>query len=150
MTNDKNKPLIYVPEKRNKFIHKLELIFSFIFTIVLWGGAIKYIYEMLFTAIYINRTINMVLMLLIAFVIVLVIEFGWQFYNWFKFHGPDRRKTFPRQSLKEVGCLYGISEENMEVLQIIQRAAIIRYADNKYYYCIEGYNPIEIKSLREI
>ena len=71
------------------------------------------------------------------------------FFIWFLYHGKERRREFPRQSIAEVGNLYGISSPNMEKLQSIRQAAVIQFKDHKYYYCMTGEPPIEIGMLRE-
>lgn len=55
--------------------------------------------------------------LFLAGILILLALSGWQDYNGFLYHGRDRRKAFKRQSLKEVARLYGMKEQDMELLQ---------------------------------
>lgn len=147
---DKDKtPIIYAPENRSRWLHILEKLLAGIFTLVLWFWVLRYIYNQLFDATTVSKSVDMMIFLLIATVVIFLVEAFWQFYNWMLFHGKDRRREFPTQGLDEVGELYGISRDHMETLQEIQRAAVVRYEDNRYYYCIEGQDPIEIVMLRE-
>lgn len=146
---EKNSPIVYVPEKVSKLRYWTETIISLILTVIMWVVLLLYIYYRLFTPENIGRTIDIFEFLLIAAAVILIIGGGWQFYNWFLFHGKDRRQAFPRQSQDVVGSLYGISGEDLTKLQNIQRAAVVRHKDGRYYYCIEGQEPIEITTLRE-
>ncbi len=150
MTKDREEdPVIYAPEKRSSLLGIIEKILAVIFTVLLWCFLLFYIYSRLFQTESMERTTSMMEFLLLAVGVIFLVEFGWQFYNWFLFHGKDRRREFPAQSLQEVGRLYGITEHHMEELLLVQHMAVVRYEDNKYYYCIEGREPIEIVMLRE-
>ena len=134
--------------KRNKLLVVLEWLVSVIGTILVWCFLVWDIYEKLFSGQY---TGSMSMLILLLFVILVIVLVGgvWQFYNWYMFHGKDRRQKFPKQSIAEVGNLYGISQPNMEELQSIRQAAVIQFKNHKYYYCVAGEPPIEIGMLRE-
>ena len=146
----KNKnPIIYAPERQNRVRYWAERIVSVLLTLAVWFFLLQYIYNQLFAAELAAKTTDIMEFLGLAVLIVLAVEGGWQFYNWFLYHGKERRKEFPQQPLEEVGKLYGISGERMEDLQQIQRVAVVLYDDNRYYYSIEGKELIEIVTLRE-
>ena len=134
---------------RNKRVVLMERLIAILFTILMWCFLFFDIYSKLFSGAYLESSIEMLMLFLIVFLIVLIVTGGWQFYNWYLYHGKDRRREFPPQSLDEVGTLYGISSPNMERLQSIRQAAVIQFKDHKYYYCVNGEPPIEIVMLRE-
>ena len=141
--------IINVPEKQNPLVHTLEQMIAYVLTLLLWGEVLHYIYKNLFQFETWGKTVEMVAFLVLAMSIVFLLEGIWQFYNLRKYGGTDRRKEFPGQSMEEVGELYGISAGNMEVLSQVQKVAVIRWENKKYYYTIEGNEPIEIATLRE-
>ena len=134
--------------KRNKLLVVLEWLVSVIGTILVWCFLARDIYEKLFSGQY-SGSMSMFILLLFVMLVIVVVAGCWQFYNWFLYHGKERRREFPRQSIAEVGNLYGISSPNMEKLQSIRQAAVIQFKDHKYYYCMTGEPPIEIGMLRE-
>lgn len=140
MKDKDNKQDIIIDETshRNKLVVLLEKLIAVVFTILMWCFLIWHIYSKLFSDVYADSSMEMLVLLLIVFVIILVVAGSWQFYNWYLYHGKDRRREFPPQPLDEVGELYGISSPNMERLQAIRQAAVIQFKDHKYYYCVEG------------
>jgi len=141
--------IINVPEKRNRLVYRLEQIIAYVLTILVWWGMLHYLYQNLFHIETIKKTADMMFFLFFVMLLIFLIEAGWQFYNLRRYGGKDRRKEFSPQSLEEVGKLYGISAENMKTLSQVQKVAVIRWKNNKYYYTIEGKEPIEVVTLRE-
>lgn len=87
--------------------------------------------------------------LFVVSALIFLIMGGWQFYNWYRFHGKDRRKAFKKQPLSEVAALYGMSESDMQIIQSDFRQASVRYQDGRYWYVLPNERSVEIKSLRE-
>ena len=141
-------PIIDETNKRNKLVVYLEWLVSVIGTILVWCFLAWDIYVKLFSGQY-SGSWSMFILLLFVMLVIILVGGGWQFYNWYLYHGKERRREFPRQSISEVGNLYGISGSNMEKLQAIRQAAVIQFKDHKYYYCVTGEAPIEIGMLRE-
>ncbi len=149
MEKDKKTPVVYAPEHMSRLRYWAEKIIAFLLTLLVWFFLLRYIYDQLFAPEFVSTTTDMMIFLAEAIVVVFVVAALWQFYNWARFHGKDRRKEFPEQPLDEVGELYGISGKDMGDLQQIQRVAVVLYEDNRYYYCVEEQPPIEIVALRE-
>lgn len=87
--------------------------------------------------------------LFLAGILILLALSGWQYYNGFLYHGRDRRKAFKRQSLKEVARLYGMKEQDMEMLQSPFQWADVFCRDGIYYYQPEGKEPVRIGMLSD-
>lgn len=143
----KQEPVFDAKAKRNFFIRALEELVAIGATIILWMFLLSTLYNKLYVEVNGNLE-RMVLILLVSFVLTVVLLGGWQFYNWFRYHNKGRRKEFKAQSLEEVGRLYGISLDNMELLQEIRNVAVVEFKNHRYYYCIAGQEPIEIGMLR--
>ncbi len=141
--------LIDETKHRNRWIVYLERLIALVLTALCWAGLLWYIYVTLTSSENIIATRNIFLFFVVTAVVIILISGGWQFYNWFLYHGEDRRKAFPLQSLEEFGRLYGIEGEDMACLQAIRKAAIIEYQDGHYYYATDDGRMIEIKALRE-
>ena len=148
IVNKDHQPIIVANNGRSSVKIWLEKILSVVLTFALWYILISSIIDKLFIT-NLDRTILTFAVLGIALALIILIGGMWQFYNWTLYHGKDRRQEFPRQSLEELGQLYGISGENMYKLQEIQSAAVIRFEDGRYYYCMKNHDPIEISALRE-
>lgn len=140
-------PVIDEGESRSLPRKSIEFILTCLGTAVMWLALAVYVYQRIFAAGDDRAFAIFILLAFITFAIIIV-QGGWQLYNWWRFHGKDRRREFPMQPLAVVGDLYGIEECDMETLQDIRQAAVIRFADSKYYYVVENHEPIEIMSLR--
>lgn len=95
------------------------------------------------------QSLAMFALLFMVAVIIFILFASWQYYNWHRFHGKDRRKAFKAQSLAEVGALYGIDLEDMEKLQSSFRQASVFYKEGQYFYQVPGAKPIPIRALDE-
>ena len=145
---DNQSPVYEAKHKRPLLVRILEEVFAFVCTIILWFFIIITLYNKLYVNANPEEHHVLIVMALVS-VAAIVILAGWQFYNWFRFHNKKRRKEFPTQSLEEVGRLYGISEKNMERLQNIRNVAVVEFRNHRYYYCIDGEDPIEIGMLHK-
>ena len=48
-----------------------------------------------------QQSLNMLIFLFVVSAIIFVIMGGWQFYNWYLFHGKERRKAFKKQPCRK-------------------------------------------------
>ncbi len=143
-----SEPVYETKDKRNILIRIGERVLAILATVVLWIFIAVTLHNKLFVDF--NPSLSRVLWIIaLAFVGAVLIMGGWQFYNWFRYHNKARRKEFRRQTLEEVGNLYGISAINMARLQDIRSVAVVEFKDHRYYYCINGEAPIEIRMLRK-
>lgn len=140
--------IINVNARRNKLVVFTEWGLSIVLTIFLWIVLFQGIINQLLGE-RLQQTLRMMSFLFIVSVLIFLIMGGWQFYNWYRFHGKDRRKAFKQQPLREVAVLYGMSESEMERIQGNFRQASVRYQDGHYWYVLPGAQSVEIKSLRE-
>lgn len=141
-------PVFEAGGKRHPVVRLLENLIAVFCTLVMWLFLILTLYNKL----YVNANPQegrVLLTICLAFGAAFLLLGLWQLYNWLRFHKKARRKEFPHQSLAEVGKLYGISGENMERLQEIRKVAVVEFKNHRYYYCIQGQEPIEIGMLRK-
>ena len=144
---ENEKYLIDKKDNRNKFFVIIEFLITIILTAMLWIFLVREIIYKLTAPLYAVRTEAIAEILFLSVFVILVLYLFWQGYNYLRFRGKDRRKVFPRQSIEAFGELYGIDGLDMLRLQAAQKGAVIRFADNRYYFCLPGANPIEIKAL---
>lgn len=143
-------PLIDASYKLPKWRIFLEAAFSVLMTLGVWAVLLLGIVPTAFgSAAKRQQSGRMFLFLFILAVIIFLLFAAWQYYNWHRFHGKDRRKAFAPQPLEEVGHLYGIELKDMEKLQGRFRSADVIYQDGRYYYQLPGENPIAITALDE-
>ena len=143
----KIEPIYARNDDRHFLIRWGEKIFAVVATLVMWAFLAFTLYNKLYVEA--GESLWQVMSVLgIGLLVSLLLLGGWQFYNWFLYRGKDRRKEFRRQSLEEVGSLYGISATDMAQLQDIRKAAVVQFRDHRYYYCIDGEKFIEIGMLR--
>lgn len=146
---EKEEILIDVSERRSKLVKIIEAVLSIIFTLLMW----EFVAWMLLTNLIYGTVPDgsraVLLVLPIAALAAVLLLGIWQLYNWARFHGKDRRREFPPQSLGEVGSLYGIIEEDMKRLQESCQSVKVHFGGGHYYYVEENDFPIEIRSLRE-
>ncbi|WP_370850909.1 PgaD family protein [Megasphaera sp.] len=141
-------PVIDVNDRRPRWRVFLEKAFSLLATLCLWG--------LLFWGLDVEllgekrpESLLMFLFFFAVAVLIFLIFSSWQFYNWHRFHGKDRRRSFPMPTLAEVGKCYGIAPQDMERLQAPCRLVEVYYQAPSYYYRLDHGQPIEIKSLRQ-
>lgn len=144
---ENKKPVIDESEGRSKLRKTVEFILAVIGTLLMWFVLFLFVYKRIFVEAD-GRAIDALLLLTVIGVVVILVQGGWQFYNWYLYHGTDRRQSFPWQPLDVVGRLYGIEEPDMQTLQDVRQSTVVRFEDGKYYYVIDGEAPIEIVSLR--
>lgn len=149
-TNHKRQPswIINVNNRRHKWAVSAEWMVSIALTICLWLVLYQEIASQLLGARR-QQSLNMLIFLVVVSAIIFVIMGGWQFYNWYLFHGKERRKAFKKQPLSEVASLYGMSETEMAQMQGDFRQAEVVYAAGRYWYVLPEGRRIEITSLRE-
>ena len=139
-------PVYEAKDQRNILIRIGEKILTIFATVVLWIFIALTLHHKLFAES--NASLLRVWWIMaLAFVIAVLLMVAWQFYNWFRYHNKARRRDFRRQTLAEVGKLYGISAINMARLQKVRNVAVVECRDHHYYYCIDGERPIEIRML---
>ena len=144
----KIEPIYARKDDRHFLIRWGEKIFAVVATLVMWAFLGYTLYNKLYVEA--GESLWQVMAILgIGLLVSLLFLGGWQFYNWILYRGKDRRREFRRQSLEEVGNLYGISATDMAYLQDIRKAAVVQFHDNRYYYCIDGEKTIEIGMLRK-
>ena len=141
------KPIYARKDDRPLLIRWGEKLFAILATLVMWVFLIWTLYQKLYVDA--GEKLWSVLQVLAIGLLFSVALLGfWQFYNWFRFHNKARRREFPRQGLDEVGSLYGISAVDMARLQDVRKAAVVKFRNHRYYYCIDGEESIEIGMLR--
>ena len=141
-------PAYEAKDKQNWLVRIVEKLIAVVATVVLWVFLGLTLYYKLFVDI--TPALMRVLWILVMALGGAVLLMGlWQSYNWLRFHKKARRKAFKRQSLAELGSIYGISDINMLRLQEIRSVAVVEFKNHRYYYCIEGAPPIEIGMLRK-
>ncbi|SHK85812.1 hypothetical protein SAMN05216582_12110 [Selenomonas ruminantium] len=141
-------PVYEAKDKQNRLVRIVEKVIAVVATIALWVFLVLTLYHKLFVDV--TPSLIRVLWILARSLGGAVLIMGvWQSYNWFRFHKKARRKEFKRQSLADLGSLYGISAQNMERLQEIRSVAVVEFKNHRYYYCIAGEAPIEIGMLRK-
>lgn len=140
--------IINVNSRRKRWVVFLEWLVSIVLTLLLWVVLYKEIINQLLGR-GLPRTLGMLSFLLIVSLLIFVVMGGWQFYNWYRFHGKDRRKTFEQQPLSEVAVLYGMSTSDMQIIQGDFRQASVQYQDGHYWYVLPDGQSVEIKALRE-
>lgn len=96
-----------------------------------------------------KQSLEMLSFLLGISLLIFAIFASWQYYNWHRFHGKERRKAFKPQPLSEVAALYGMTEAEMREMQKPARQVEFFYEDGHYYYQIPHQRRIEIRKLRE-
>ena len=143
------RPIIDVGYKRHWLIRWLEKIIILLLDLGLWGFLLYEFYVYFIVGSYRGVAVHTMEGLFLAGILILLVLSGWQYYNWFLFHGKDRRRAFQRQSLAEVARLYGMEEQDMEVLQSSFRRADVFCRDGVYYYQPEGKDPVRIGMLSE-
>ena len=141
--------IIKAPQSRSSLINLFENLLAFGGTALLWAGIGIYFDNQLLAPAYIEKTKSVFIFLAGCAMVVFILSALWQYYNWFLYHGQDRRKAFPMQSLKEIGQNYGISEEEMSILQGDYQKVEVVYRDIKYYFQEPAAKTIEIVSLRK-
>ena len=146
--SSKHSWIININSRRKRWVVFLEWLVSIVLTLLLWVVLYKEIINQLLGR-GLPRTLGMLSFLLIVSLLIFVVMGGWQFYNWYRFHGKDRRKTFEQQPLSEVAVLYGMSTSDMQIIQGDFRQASVRYQDGHYWYVLPDGQSVEIKSLRE-
>lgn len=142
------KPIYARNDDRHFLIRWGEKIFAVVMTILVWIFMITRLHYKLTTEAG-DGLFQVFDFLLIGFGLTLFALILWQIYNYSRFHKRERRKEFRDHTLSEFGLLYGISAENMSKLQEIRKAAVVRFENNRYYYCIDGEPAIEIGMLRK-
>lgn len=136
-----------VSNKRPKFKVHAEKLFAIAMTLGLWGVLL---YSMV-DELAIKKSQQSYEMLAFLFgisIFIFAVFGGWQYYNWHRFHGKERRKAFKPQPLSEVAKLYGMTEKEMEQMQKPARQVNMLYENGRYYYQT-GTTKVEIRSLRE-
>lgn len=142
----KIKPIYAAKDDRHFLIRWGEKLLAVISTLVLWVFLGVTLYYKLFVEA--NESLQLVLLILLLGLILSVLLLGsWQLYNWGRYRKKTRRQEFRRQTMEEVGNLYGISATNMARLQDIRKAAVVEFRQHRYYYCIDGEEAIEIGML---
>lgn len=140
--------IININSRRNKLVVSAEWGLSVVLTIFLWIILFKGIVNQLLGE-KLQQTLGMMSFLFVVSALIFLIMGGWQFYNWYRFHGKDRRKAFKKQPLSEVAALYGMSENDMQIIQSDFRQASVLYQDGHYWYVPLDGQSVEIKALRE-
>ena len=142
----KIKPIYAARDDRHFLIRWGEKLLAVLSTLVLWVFLCVTLYYKL--CVEVSESLLLVLAILLLGLVVSVLLLGsWQFYNWARFHKKTRRQEFRRQTLEEVGALYGISATDMAKLQDVRKAAVVECRQHRYYYCIDGEAAIEIGML---
>lgn len=141
-------PIIHAENKLPRWRVFLENAFAVLMTLLVWGVLLWGIVTEI-SGDKQEKSGQMFLFLFGAAFVIFIVFSAWQYYNWHRFHGKDRRKAFKPQSLEEVGNLYGISPENMKKLQQNFPRASVFYKEGRYYYEIPGEAPIPIAALDE-
>ncbi|WP_302348994.1 hypothetical protein [uncultured Megasphaera sp.] len=85
--------IINVNSRRKRWAIFLEWLVSIVLTLLLWVALYKEIINQLLGR-GLPRTLGILSFLLIVSLLIFVVMGGWQFYNWYRFHGKDRRKAF--------------------------------------------------------
>ncbi len=142
-------PVYEAKDKQNWLVRIVEKVIAVVGTVILWIFMAWTLYQKLFVDV--TPALLQVLWILVLALVGAVLLMGlWQAYNWFRYHKKARRKAFRKQSLAELGNLYGISDLNMLRLQEIRNVAVVEFKNHRYYYCIAGEPPIEIGMLRNV
>lgn len=144
----KKEPVFDARNRRSLLVRALEKLVAICATIILWMFLTMTLYNKLYVEAN-DSLLHVALIMVLALALTVLLLGLWQFYNWFRYHNKGRRKEFKPQSLEEVGLLYGISLGNMERLQEIRNVAVVEFKNHRYYYCIDGEEPIEIGMLRK-
>jgi poly-beta-1,6-N-acetyl-D-glucosamine biosynthesis protein PgaD len=146
--SSKHSWIININSRRKRWAVSLEWLVSIALTLLLWVVLYKEIVSQLLGR-KLQQTLEMLSFLFVVSLIIFIVMGGWQFYNWYRFHGKDRRKAFKQQPLSEVAALYGMSENDMKIIQGNFRQASVQYQYGRYWYVLPDEQSVEIKSLRE-
>lgn len=131
--NNKEQPIIYKFDGRNKLVVLVEKVIVILGTLLLWFYFIKHLYGILLTDGTKAKTISMVIFLFLIAVLEILVLGLWQGYNKMMFGKKDRRKGFPMLSDCEMAGMYGMQEEELAMIRGSKKISVVEIEEVLYW-----------------